>query len=751
MSASDEEKGQYAFTRWRVQGDHYSGYARFWTKVILFLVGKQWLTWKRDVRLYVPERNIPKWRQQPVTNLVFAVYRSAIAKLTKQRPAYECVPASQDSDDIDAAELGNSLLEMWWRVLKMPAMLKRFLGDLLCTGNAHILVHWDPEDGPVSALTAPVTHPTTGDQVDCPCDEDGEPVLRDMTEDEQQAHAQVHGAPEDGQYPQVPDTEATPHQVAQGEIAHTLVSPLCVRYNPEAESPEDADEVYIGTIESADIAARKYDLDPDQIQGGGDDDLMSFMDVITAANTGLTSPMGLWNGSDNSTAKGKRTLVLRYYRKPCSDYPQGRHWIQVGQHLVTDEEPIPYGFWPPLVTAQDTVVPGQPIAMGLLGQVMPLNEEYNTVNGKIEEHNVTMAMGGKWVVSPEDAKLRIDSDPAQVLISKGLVAGRPPAQIQPMGLPQQVYEERQRILSDLQFVANMNELSLGKKPEGVSSGRGFLVLQEQTDSVLTPTLMAIEDAIAEIGRRDLILAQRYYREERTIKVKGENGVWQFRSFSGADLSESMDVEVEVGSSFPWSKSARQDMALQILQTFPGLATNPDGTVNNLKLAKYLDVGGLSAFETENDPDANEIDREHAQFEAIGQHQDPNVPSGERGVPQIGFWQDHAAHFAGHCAFLKRDRSRFDRWSPEAQQLFLQHVQQTLDAVHEGVASMLGPGMPQAPGQPQGGPPGATGMGGPSLPGAPPPPQPGPAGLAHPSGPAPGPTLQRSDFHAAQAA
>ena len=744
MGADDQQKADYAFTRWRVQGDHYAGYARFWTRVILFLVGKQWLTWKRDIRLYVPERNVPKWRQQPVTNLMFAVYRTAVAKLTKQRPAFDCVPVSQDSDDIEAAELGNALLDYWWRFLEMAKLLKRALGDLLTTGNMHVLVHWDTEAGPVSPLMVPVAHPTTGEDVDTPADEDGEPIMRDMTDLEKKAHdnARAEGSVEQGDdYPQVPDTDASPKTVAQGEIKHTLINPMCIRYNPEAESPEDAEEVYIGTIESAAIASKKYDIPEGEIQGGGDTDLMSYQDVITAASTGLTSQFGIWNGSDNATAKGKRTLVLRYYRKPCSDYPEGRHWIQVGKTIVEKEQPLPYGFWPPHVTAQDVTVPGQPVAMGLLGQIMPLNEEYNTLNGKIMEHNVTMGFGGKWAVSPEDAKLKIDSDPAQILISKGYAAGRPPMQIPPMALPGEVYQERERIMGDLQLVSNLNELSLGKKPEGVSSGRGFLTLQEQTDSTLSPTLMAVEDFLQEVGRRDLVLAQKYYREERTIKIKGENGVWQFRSFKGSDLSDSMDVQVQVGSSFPWSRAARQDIVMSTLQAFPGLVTNAQtGVVDQQKLGKYLEVGGLPAFTSENDPDEVEIDKEHAQFEAIGENQDPNIPSNERGIPQIGFWQDHAAHFAGHCAFMKRDRGRFDKWSPEAQAAFLQHIQQTLDAVHEGVASMM-PQMPPNPAQ-----------AGPNGPGqAPPTPEATAAPGISTGSNSPGAQLTPADFHSAQAA
>jgi hypothetical protein len=253
--------------------------------------------------------------------------------------------------------------------------------------------------------------------------------------------------------------------------------------------------------------------------------------------------------------------------------------------------------------------------------------------------------------------------------------------------------------------------------------------------------MAIEDCLQEIGRRDLVLAQKYYREERTIKIKGENGVWQFRSFKGSDLSDSMDVQVQVGSSFPWSRAARQDIVMSTLQAFPGLVTNAQtGVVDQQKLGKYLEVGGLPAFTSENDPDEVEIDKEHAQFEAIGENQDPNIPANERGVPQIGFWQDHAAHFAGHCAFMKRDRGRFDNWSPEAQQAFLVHIQQTLDAVHEGVASM----MPPAPPNPM--------QAGPNGPGqAPPTPEASPNPGISTGSNSPGAMLTPADFNSTRAA
>jgi hypothetical protein len=692
--ATDLEKAQYSTARYNIQRDYYSGLYRFWSRSILFLLGKQWLLWNKTTKQWTPEKNVPKWRQQPVTNLVYRFYKNALAKLTKQRPAFDCVPPSGDSDDRAAAELGNALLKFWWRQLKLSQFLQRAIGWMLSTGNAWALVDWDPLAGKISPLTTAYTRKTGEDEdettEDVPADKDGDPIVKD-----------------DG----TPDMDAEPHQMPQGEISVRLISPFSVRMNPEAESVEDATEFYIGTIKPSNVLEKEWNLPYSTLAGVGNDEQVTILDIISAASTGTTGVLGFFNGSDNSMAKGQRSMELRYYAKPDDDFPSGRHWISVDGKMVLPEEDLPNGFWPPLVAYQDLAPPGQAIAMGPVGQLTPIGEAYNTINGKIQENNVTMAMGGKWLLSPEDKSLAIDSDPGQKIVSKGYAAGKPPMQLEPKGLPEQVYAERERIMQDWQFVSGMSETDLGGKPEGVSSGRGFLVLQEASDSQWGPTLLNQEGFLEECGRRMLVIAHRKYTEERTVKIGGENGVWQFRAFKGADLTDSMDVQVQSGSSFPWSRAARQDTALSLIQSLPGLVTNPQsGEVDVQKLGRLTDVGGLDAISREEDPDSDEIEREHAQFE------DPEFvdPYTKSKFPQIGIWQDHAKHLIGHGNFFKRDKARFDRMPKARQDGFIQHYQATMQAIAEAIQQT----MPQAPqGQP-----GQPGGGGPPLqlnaPGAP---------------------------------
>lgn len=716
-SASNKEKADYSVARWTAQRDYYSGLYRGWARAILFLLGKQWLSWNRASLQWTPERNVPKWRQQPVTNLVFAVYRSALAKLTKQRPAFDCVPPSGDADDRAAAALGDSLLKFWWRLLKMPRLLHRGIGWLLTTGNCYYLVSWDPEAGPITPLTTSMSV-RTGEQ-----DELGEDVM-----EEQDVAADKDGDPilkDDG----TPDTEATGHPTAQGEIDIRIISPMCVRFNPEAESVEEATEFFIGEIKPSVVAAAMFDMDEGTLLGAGADELMTVQDMISAATSGLAGAVAFSGGSDNSTAKGRRSLILRYYAKQCDDYPEGRHWITVDGVMAQAEEALPEGFWPPIVPLQDLPVPGQPIAMGLLGQIIPLNEQMNTLDGQRMEHNITMAKGGKWILHPDDKGLPIDSDPAQKLVSNGYASGHPPMQAELKALPAAVIEERNRVISDVMLVSAIDGSSLGQKPEGVTSGRGFLALQEASDSVLGPTLLNTETTLEEIGRRCLVIAHRYYRETRTVKIGGENGVWQFRAFKGSDLTDSMDVQVQVGSSFPWSKAAKQDTALSLIQSIPGIVVNPQtGEPDMQKLARIVNIGGLDAFQPEEDPDSDEIEREHAEFED---------PTGA--LPQIGIWQDHPKHLAGHYTFMKRDRARFDRMPSDRQAAFIQHLTDTQQAIAEGLQQMMPPAqMPSAD----------TNTGAPSAPPGPSDPSISPISIAHPQGPGSDLHLTASDYAAA---
>jgi hypothetical protein len=688
--ADPEEKGAYAYARYAVQNDFYLGHYEDWSKSILFLLRKHWWNFDRRKRRFAPDAAVPPWRQQPVNPLVYAVYRALIAKMTKQRPTLDVIAPSGDTEAVESAELGQSLQEDWHTRLKSAIKDKQTIGWVLATGGGWRRIYWDPQGGRVVPRTTFVELPDPASpqgytEREIAADENGDPLRLP-----------------NGAY----DFDSEAEMMNEGEIGDSVENRFSVRLNPEAESVDDATEMFVAHLVPKSKAAAVFGIEVEEIDGSIDDQLELYTDLHSAASASPDDgQLGTVMGSSLKEARGDQCLVLEYYSKQDehAGFPDGRFWIQLGRKLVSEEKPLPEGFWPPLVPCMDTPVPGQPEPIGVLPQVVPLNEKFNYVDSKIMEHEVTMAMGGKWVVHPSDKNLKITSDPAQVIASKGYAEGKPPVQAKMEGLPADVYEERVRILDLIKFIAGTNDIGLGEKPEGVTSGRGFLVLQEAADSLIMPTLLAFETMKEEIGRRMLVLAQKYYTEERTIKVKGERGRWTVKSFKGSDLVEGLDVRVVTGSSFPWSKSARTDVVLSILQAMPELANNEQGMPDASKVQQMLEKGGIGVFESESDPDVQEVEREQGLFEAY------NPDEGVLALPQLAYWQNHPKHLQLHYQFVKTSYMRIAKWHPAAQAAYNQHMLETAAQVQKVVEAMT---PPPAPGGPGGGaPPAAGGSGG----------------------------------------
>ena len=700
QDAEPELKGQYAYARYAVQNDHYMGHYEDWSKAILFLLRKMWWNFNRKKRRWETDTNVPPWRQQPVNPILFAVYRSWIARVTKQRPAIDVIPPSGDTDATESADLAQSLVEDWHVRLKQAAKDKQMLSWVFTTGGSWRRVIWDPQGGRIMPRTALV-------------DVEDPAAVGGYTEKEV-------AADENGDPYQLPDGSIdlarVPEMQSEGEIVDHNENRFCVRLNPEAESVDDATEMFVVRLVPKARAATIFGIELEDIDNSIDDQLEMYADLhSSAAANPDDSILGTALGVSQEEAKGDQCLVLEYYAKQdaAAGFPEGRHWIQIGRTPVTDEVPLPEGFWPPLVPCQDTIVSGQVEPIGVGPQIVPLNERFNYVDGKILEHEVTMAMGGKWIVHPADAKLKITSDPAQVIASKGYAEGKPPVQAVMEALPEQIYAERDRIIEMIKFVSGINDIGAGEKPEGVSSGRAFLVLQEAVDSIIMPTLLSFENCKEEIARRMLVLAQRYYTEERTIKVKGERGKWTVKAFKGADLVEGLDVRVVTGSSFPWSKSARTDVVLSVLTAIPELANGDNGVPDAQKVARMLEQGGVGVFEAENDPDTQEVEREHGLFEAY----DPD--KGILALPQLALWQNHTKHLELHYRFVKTSYMRIAKWHPKAQQAFLEHLIESAGAVQRIVESMVpgqDPNAGGAGGQP--GDPSGKGKAGVNNPGSP---------------------------------
>jgi hypothetical protein len=646
----------YVRALWDEQNEYMAALHQVWTRNLLFLSGRHWDVLERS-GVFRPART-PTWKEQPVSNLVLAFFRNYLAKALKNRPAWTVLPASTEPDDIHASELADQVLEAKWQELRLSRTLRVAVSWCIATGNGLLYPFWNSRTGRYVQAEAIIDVPVYDEEGNVVgmeeatvlLNEKGEPQLLDSG---------------------LPDPTAEPHFVDEGDVGVRCYSPFQVRVNPEASTDEDLTWMIISEVRSIRELALEFpervgDLRPEAV------DLAPEVSLSTVNALAGDPGARLTPHEDDRDRHLDRALVLHYHEKPSGDYPFGRYWVACGDVLLVQPQPLPEGVWPPLIHLVDVVMPGRWHGSSVMEQIVPLNRQYNEINAAIKEHHNLMAKG-KWLV-PRGSGITpgmITNAPGEVIQFN---PGFPPSQAQISPLPQTIIEERHRVFSDIEMVGGQHRVSFGKAPPGVSAGVAFLQLQEADDTDLGPFLTMLEDSVANLAGAILQIVKERYTTERLVHVVGVDKKYQVRSFRGSDLSGAVDVRPQAGSSFPWSKTAQQSMLLTLAAQMPQLFQDREtGQFDSAKFANLLPIGGLGNIGNESDIDVQEALREEDIFATLGQ--DPDAQ-----VPQVGFWQNHDVHYLQHVRILKS--AAFLDWTPEGQQAFLQHVQETQQARDE---------------------------------------------------------------------
>lgn len=611
-----------------------------WTQNLLFLAGHQWWQYDSLSGTFQPP-SVPSWKERPVRNLIRPFFKHFLAKATKNRPQASCVPASTDPDDIHAAELGDDVLRGKWLELHVWKIIRRAIAWVIPTGNAFIMPYWNTRSGilqPLTTLVEAVAHdretgePTGTEVIEVPAGEDGEPLLD-----------------EEGNYA----LDQEPAYVDIGEVGFKVFSGFQVFVDPGAECEEDVTFVLVAEPLTVREIKRRWPDVSSNVVGEDTSELDRYNHMITGMASGAdTHLVASETQRDFDIPKG---MVVHYYQGPDEIFPHGRHWVTVGHQLLEKPGPLPDGIWPVGVWLGDIEVPGRFHAEATMTAAVGLNREYNEICAAIKEHH-NLLLRGKWLV-PIGSNIRrgqITTQPGEVIQH---TPGLPPVMADLKPLPQKVYEEREKVLADFELITSMHQITMGKPPPGVTSGRAFLTLQEADDSDLGPFLEMLESSVAQLGWLTIQIIQQFYEDERLLRVSGENNKFRVRAFSGADLTSIVDVEPQSGSAFPWSAVAKQSMMIDLASSIPDLFMDPEtGMFDHERFRRLLPVGGNEAVGAGSDIDLSEALREEEVFEMADGSEDPNS------LPHVLPWQNHQVHLRAHARIMKG--AAFQRWEPE---------------------------------------------------------------------------------------
>lgn len=624
-----------------------------WTQNLLYLAGYQWWDYDPLIGTYAPPKT-SKWRERPVRNILKPFFKHFLAKAIKNRPVSSCVPASSDPEDVHAAELGNDVLKAKWIELEMSKILRRAVAWIIPTGNAVIMPYWNTDSGKLQPLTTLVEaakidgqtgQPIGMEVIEVPANENGEPIMDEM-----------------GNF----DLEAEPHWIDIGEVGYKVLSPFQIFTDIGAECEDEM--TFVMVVESLTLREirRRWpdveDADNPILVAEDTSEFERFDQLITGLASGADTHMV--GGESSRDFDVPKALVLHYYQRPDTEYPQGRHWVTTGLKLLEAPGPLPDGIWPVAVWLWDIDAPGRLHGDATMTAAVGLQREYNEICSQIKEHH-NLLLRGKWLV-PIGSNIRrgqITTQPGEVIQhTPGLV----PQMADLKALPHKVYEEREKVLADFELITSMHQITMGQPPPGVTSGRAFLTLQEADDSDLGPFMEMLELAVSRLGWLTIQLIQQFYDEDRLLRVSGGAHRYRVRAFKGADLNAIVDVEPQTGSAFPWSAVAKQSMMIDLVQTVPQLFTDPEtGMFDHERFRRLLPVGGEEAVGIGPDLDVSEALREEEAFE---------VWDGTDMPPQVMPWQNHAMHLRQHGRLLKS--TAFFRWPPENQEAFIQHWMET---------------------------------------------------------------------------
>lgn len=625
-----------------------------WYIQLAFYNGYQYHDWRSvNSRQTLSEEPNPAQLPRITVNRIEPIIRTEIAKTTSGQPSASVVPASNDEDDLLAA---NAAEQVWQAIYEK----NRFQTDVLqpaefwraITGNAFIKTLWDPS----ITIKEPVTDmdPLSGEK-----------VVRQET-------------------------------AGRGDVKHEVVSPFHL-FVPDLAQEKLEDQPYIFNVfTKSEVWVKQMfgnvlpkDFTPTKVTASDIEDA-ALMDL---------------RGVDN--ARPDSVLVIEMWAKPgaCKYLPKGGLVTIVDDEIVQySDTGIPYAHGEYPFAHLHGIQNGKFYRRSVIKSLIPLQREYNRVRSQIIHAKNLMA---KPQMMYQDGSV----DPRKITAKAGIwIPVRPgfqyptPVPIQP--LPNYVLQEVQQLAVDFEDISGQHQISKGASAPGVTAATAIAYLGERDDAYLTTIFNSIEAALEKVARQSLSLFVQYVDTPRLIKTVGSDGSFDAMMLSGADIASGTDIRVESGSALPTSKAARQSLITEWMKM--GFISPNDGL-------RVLEMGMLKQYYNLIKIDENAAQRENLSMKKLDEEKiqqaameyaqkvqagDPSVmtqdpmtgemiPAPQPPVIEVHDWDNHAVHVEVHNRFRKSQT--FELLPDAVKEEFQKHIalhQQALQA-QQMQAMMMG--------------------------------------------------------------
>ena len=625
--------------------------------------GDLWAEWNPyDRRLQVPRKKAHRTRI-PV-NLSKPIVRTELSKLTKNRPIIDVLAGGDDKKDLDAAEVGDKILNKWVeKNYHMPKVRRRALKWVLVGGLGGIFVDFDESLDPIYKLV----------------DADGLPV-----EDPQQ-HEMWR------QYWAQKKKSPIQQIGAKGDLVIEPLSYFEFGWDRSKEAIEDAKYCYVSQVYDVTEVERRWN---EQVERD-EDSLPGVLERRQLARFDRTSRLSM-----KAPKSQDLCTVHRIFVKP------GHLYFPNGQEIVFTKDK--------LIEARDFPFSHGQLPVSSMGHIPSLGTQFPTstlqdVRGPVLELSKTVSQmvdnrnlmaNPPWRVADQHNidEAEIQNKPGARIKYRHAPNIPPPEPLQMPELPGYVQAMPELMRDFLLQISGQGETTQGRVPPGARSGVAIAYLQEEDDTRLGTTVQEFEEMNERVAWQILQVIAEKFDIPRTVTIsKRRHAAPEVMNFKGDLLAGIGGVEVQAGSALPRSKAAKQQFMLDLWDR--GIEKDPRRVRFMLELA-------------EGEPDEYEIDMDHAdrenEFMQRGEQRD------------VLDWHNHEAHLFMHRRWMKS--ADFDEAEDHIKDIFERHVSEHEQEVQNAQqkaymdqlmsSQMAGTngtgGPPSMPGT--GGPPGANGGG-----------------------------------------
>lgn len=526
---------------------------RKWLLNILFVIGEQNCSVNRQTGGIdrVKVENDPEWTVRVVNNRVMPIYRTMMAKLTKNKPIPIATANSLEETDIQAARAVTKLEVNHWLNLELDDKHQEIVAWLICCGNAFVKQFYNPDKGALIStdddILAEVEHSLEEEL------ENDEEILK------------VKGALE--------KTKNSGLNIGDTDLV--VRSPFTCRNQPGITNMDKmtifGDSEFLTTEDVYD----KYEV---EIEPGTNKDK-----YVHNINIGEV----IHTGEMNLDTKNDLIEVREIYILPNAQFPEGATYKWAEDKML--EKPKPCNKIP-IRHCGLIRIPGAFWYQDLISDIVPMQIRWNELLSKIEMHN-DLYNDPPVVLDPDS--IDIDEWVARpgLLLEKKFSGGDAPFVLPVPVLDQAIFQEINLLDKQFEIVPVLNKVSFGKDTPNARSGLAINYLQEKDDDVIRPLINEIENFYTKVFKDDLQLCKDNYSEDRGFAVVGENNKTEWIEFSRSYLDANIDVMIEPGSAMPRSIAAQQSMVLELMDR--GFFVDPKtGQMDYTRISRYMEFGSI---------------------------------------------------------------------------------------------------------------------------------------------------------------